>query len=179
MTEKMPSDAEAVLIALGSNMPFEGLSGADLLRAALVALERHGVQALRCSRVWTSPSWPPGNDAPDYVNAVALVAPGSLAPMGLLQALQSVEQAFGRRRGLRNAPRTLDLDLLAYGRCIMDSPALTLPHPRLRERDFVLGPLCDILEAWRHPATGQTARQMLETLPNRSAAPSRAVLTTA
>jgi 2-amino-4-hydroxy-6-hydroxymethyldihydropteridine diphosphokinase len=75
--------------------------------------------------------------------------------------MQAVERRFGRRRGVRNAPRTLDLDLLDYrGRRIV-SRALDLPHPRLHERRFVLEPLAEIVPFWRHPISQLTARELL------------------
>ena len=80
---------------------------------------------------------------PDYLNAVAQVQT-TLAPHALLAQLQAIEQAAGRERPYRNAPRTLDLDLLLYGDGRIDSPALTLPHPRAHERSFVMLPLAEI-----------------------------------
>ncbi len=74
-----------------------------------------------------------------------------------MQALLRVEAAFGRRRGAPNAPRTLDLDLIAHGRAVVDEPGLTLPHPRAHERRFVMGPLAEIAPGWSHPQTGKTA----------------------
>jgi len=70
---------------------------------------------------------------------------------------------FGREHGLRNAPRTLDLDLIAYGRRVIDTPDLTLPHPRAPERRFVMGPLAQIAPAWTHPVSGLTAARMAAT----------------
>ncbi|MBU3739135.1 MAG: 2-amino-4-hydroxy-6-hydroxymethyldihydropteridine diphosphokinase [Rhodoferax sp.] len=80
---------------------------------------------------------------PDYVNAVVEVATTLSAPE-LLQGLMGLEQQAGRERPYRNAPRTLDLDLLLYGDARMDSPSLTLPHPRMAQRAFVLRPLADV-----------------------------------
>ncbi|MBC7438345.1 MAG: 2-amino-4-hydroxy-6-hydroxymethyldihydropteridine diphosphokinase [Bdellovibrionales bacterium] len=80
---------------------------------------------------------------PDYVNAVVEVAT-QLAPIELLDALQALEQAAGRERPFPNAPRTLDLDLLLYGEVAIESPRLTLPHPRMNDRAFVLVPLADV-----------------------------------
>jgi 2-amino-4-hydroxy-6-hydroxymethyldihydropteridine diphosphokinase len=71
-----------------------------------------------------------------------------------------VEAEFGRHRGARNAPRTLDLDLIAFGRRVVEAPGLTLPHPRAHERRFVMGPLAEIAPAWRHPVTGRTAADL-------------------
>jgi 2-amino-4-hydroxy-6-hydroxymethyldihydropteridine diphosphokinase len=79
---------------------------------------------------------------PDYLNAVAAIDT-ALEPLALLAALQAIEQAHGRERPYRNAPRTLDLDLLLHGEQVLDTPTLTLPHPRLHERAFVLLPLIE------------------------------------
>ena len=74
-----------------------------------------------------------------------------------------IEARFGRARGARNASRTLDLDLIAYGRVVSDDPALTLPHPRAHERLFVMGPLAEITPRWRHPVLGLTAQELAAT----------------
>jgi len=83
------------------------------------------------------------SSGPDYVNAVVRLRT-ALAPLDLLDALQGIELAHGRERPYRNAPRTLDLDLLAYDDLQLDTPRLTLPHPRMHARAFVLRPLADI-----------------------------------
>ncbi|MDB5479696.1 MAG: 2-amino-4-hydroxy-6-hydroxymethyldihydropteridine pyrophosphokinae [Caulobacteraceae bacterium] len=75
-----------------------------------------------------------------------------------MDALLRVEAAFGRRRGVPNDPRTLDLDLIAHGRTILDEPGLTLPHPRAHERRFVMGPLAEIAPRWIHPRVGEAAQ---------------------
>ena len=80
---------------------------------------------------------------PDYLNAVAQVQT-TLAPHALLAQLQAIEQAAGRERPYRNAPRTLDLDILLYGDEVIDTPTLTVPHPRLHERAFALCPLAEL-----------------------------------
>jgi 2-amino-4-hydroxy-6-hydroxymethyldihydropteridine diphosphokinase len=86
------------------------------------------------------------SSGPDYINAVAELRTG-LAPHALLTALQGLEQAAGRERPWRNAPRTLDLDLLLYDELTLDEPRLTLPHPRMAQRAFVLLPLAEIAPA--------------------------------
>jgi 2-amino-4-hydroxy-6-hydroxymethyldihydropteridine diphosphokinase len=159
-----------VLIGLGTNLPFGPVSGAPLLAAALEELAEQGLQILAASRPWVSPSWPPGRGAPDYVNAVARLAtaqsaPSPLTPEALLAVLQRVEAAFGRQRSTANAPRTLDLDLLAFGRVVSNDPSLILPHPRLQDRDFVLGPLLEVAPGWICPRSGVSARAMWEALP--------------
>jgi 2-amino-4-hydroxy-6-hydroxymethyldihydropteridine diphosphokinase len=99
------------------------------------------------------------------VNAVASLT-SALPPRELLAALHDVEAEFGRERSLRNASRTLDLDLLAYEDAVIDEPGgLVLPHPRLGERAFVLLPLAEIAPGWRHPVSGRTAGEMLADLP--------------
>jgi 2-amino-4-hydroxy-6-hydroxymethyldihydropteridine diphosphokinase len=80
---------------------------------------------------------------PDYINAVACIDT-AFAPHALLQALQDIEQAHGRERPYRNAPRTLDLDLLLYGDQTIATDTLTVPHPRMHERGFVLAPLAEV-----------------------------------
>ena len=82
-------------------------------------------------------------DQPDFINAVAKLQT-ELSPRELLDALHGIENRHGRRRSIRNAPRTLDLDLLSYGMLIVQEEGLTLPHPRLHERAFVLLPLAEI-----------------------------------
>ncbi len=113
------------------------------LRAALLALgEVPGTQVLRVSPLYRSA--PVDAGGPDYLNAVAEVAT-TLEPMALLHMLQTIEHAAGRERPYRNAPRTLDLDILWFGDQVIDTPELTVPHPRMAERAFVLRPLADLV----------------------------------
>jgi 2-amino-4-hydroxy-6-hydroxymethyldihydropteridine diphosphokinase len=101
-------------------------------------------------------SAPIDSSGPDYLNAVAAVAT-ELAPHALLQALQAIELRHGRERPYRNAPRTLDLDLLLFGEQRIDSPDLVVPHPRMHERAFVLRPLADLAPALVIPGRGAVA----------------------
>jgi 2-amino-4-hydroxy-6-hydroxymethyldihydropteridine diphosphokinase len=96
---------------------------------------------------------PIDSSGPDYINACACVDT-ELAPHALLAGLQGIEQAHGRERPYRNAPRTLDLDLLLYGSEIVDTPELTVPHPRMLERAFVLAPLLEIAPDVAVPGQG-------------------------
>lgn len=125
-------------VALGANLG----DARKALQDALTALNASpGVRLLNASSFYrTSPIESSG---PDYVNAVAEVATTLIAP-DLLALLQSIEQGAGRERPYRNAPRTLDLDLLLYGSARIDSPHLTVPHPRMWERAFVLVPLAEV-----------------------------------
>lgn len=83
-----------------------------------------------------------------------------LGPEETIRTLFKIEAAFGRRRGSANAPRTLDLDLVAHGRQVVARPELTLPHPRAHERLFVMGPLAEVAPGWRHPVLGRTAAEL-------------------
>lgn len=134
------------------------------LRDALDALARMPrTLGVRSSRCWRSA--PVDAGGPDYVNAVAEVTTRLTAP-DLLAALQAIEDAAGRARPYRNAPRTLDLDLLLYGDARMDSARLTIPHPRLRERAFVLLPLQELAPARVDPRDlAAVAGQRIEPLP--------------
>ena len=145
-------------IALGANL---GDCRATL-EAALAALDASpGVQVLARSRWYRSA--PVGPPQPDYVNGCALLAV-TLEPEALLKRLLATERRFGRVRGERWGPRHLDLDLLLVGDQRLVSPHLTLPHPRLRERAFVLVPLAEIAPAWIDPVSGQSVAELAAAL---------------
>jgi len=131
-------DEVTAFVALGANLG----EAAQTLRDALDAIAgTPGVRLLQASSLYRTA--PIESSGPDYINAVAEIATTLTAP-GLLQALQAIEQRAGRERPYRNAPRTLDLDLLLYGSAKIESPQLTVPHPRMGERAFVLVPLHEI-----------------------------------
>jgi len=109
----------------------------------------------------TSPLGPAGQ--PDYLNAVVEIET-SLELPALLDALQRIENLHGRVRHERWGARTLDLDIVACGELILESERLTLPHPHMHERLFVLRPLCDIAPAWHHPHMKMSAGQLLQRL---------------
>jgi 2-amino-4-hydroxy-6-hydroxymethyldihydropteridine diphosphokinase len=115
-----------------------------------------GLVVTRLSRWWRSAAWPDPADPP-YLNGVAFVETG-LSAREVLNRLHAIEAAFGRGRGPANASRTLDLDLIAYGRTISEDPAL--PHSRAHERRFVMGPLSDIAPGWVHPVSELTAMEL-------------------
>jgi 2-amino-4-hydroxy-6-hydroxymethyldihydropteridine diphosphokinase len=141
-------------IGLGANLGDRRTALASALDA-LGQLPR--TRLLARSRMWLSP--PLDADGPDYVNAVARLDT-LLPPHDLLAALQAIETRSGRLRPYRNAPRTLDLDLLLYGPTVLSTPDLVLPHPRLHERAFVLRPMAEIDAAVVVPGHG-TVRQCL------------------
>jgi 2-amino-4-hydroxy-6-hydroxymethyldihydropteridine diphosphokinase len=149
---------DAVLIALGSSLAGVFASREALLEAALDNFPAAGLKLVKRSAWWRSASWP-DPEQPDYLNGLALVET-ALSPRRTLAALRRIEATFGRRRDLANAPRTLDLDLIAHGRAVLDEPDLILPHPRAHERLFVIGPLAEIAPEWRHPVLGETAAEL-------------------
>lgn len=97
---------------------------------------------------------------PDFLNLVCR-AQTDLPSLDLLHELQQIEHDLGRTRPFPNAPRTIDIDILAYGDLVLDTPELTLPHPRMHQRAFVLVPLAEITSEWRHPVFGKTAAELL------------------
>lgn len=131
-------DAVTAYVGLGANLGEPGRA----LTSAIAALARlpHTVLVAQ-SGLWRSA--PVEAEGPDYLNAVVELSTRLPAPL-LLRQLQALEAAAGRQRPYRNAPRTLDLDLLMYGDGRIDSPGLVLPHPRWRQRAFVLRPLAEI-----------------------------------
>lgn len=133
-----PRDPVTAFVALGGNL---GDSRATVLQACQDLAHLPQTRLIACSRLYrTAPHEASG---PDFINAVARIETGLTAPE-LLQVLQSLEEAAGRERPYPNAPRTLDLDVLLYGDASIDSPRLTIPHPRMRQRAFVLHPLADV-----------------------------------
>lgn len=153
------------LIALGTNLPFNGVGGAELLAQAVEALAKDGLPASARSSVWESEAWPPGSAQPNYFNAVIAIEAGALAPAPLFERLRAVEVAFGRVRRERWGARTLDLDLLSLEGAVGEFGAVTLPHPRLHERAFVLAPLAEVAPDWVHPALGWNPGELVERLP--------------
>lgn len=149
---------ESIVIALGGNLAGPYGSCEALLEAALTALEARGPRVTGRSGWWGSAAWPDPS-APAFINGVALVET-DLGPAETLALLHAVERDFGRVRGEANAARTLDLDLIAYGRSVLDGPDLILPHPRAHERLFVMGPLAQVAPDWRHPVLGETAADL-------------------
>lgn len=137
-------------IGLGSNLD----EPVAQVRCALDALAGHAAMELdAASSLYRSPPMGP-QDQPEYINAVARVTT-TLAPLDLLGALQAQETAQRRRRGRRWGPRTLDLDLLLYGDRRIREPALTVPHPGIQERSFVLYPLAELAPGLAIPDTGR------------------------
>lgn len=146
------------MVALGANLRGEYASLEALLEAALAEFANEGLAIIGRSSWWRSAAWP-DPAGPEYRNGVALVQT-VLGPVETLRALRRIERRFGRGRGKPNAPRTLDLDLIAHGRVQITTDALILPHPRAHERLFVMGPLAEVAPDWRHPILSVTSAEL-------------------
>lgn len=139
------------LVGIGANLGDARANVAD----ALARLEAQpGCCMVAASSLWRTA--PIDSTGDDYINAVAMLET-TLDAHVLLAALQAIEAAHGRERPYRNAPRTLDLDLLLYGDQMIDTPALTVPHPRMHERAFVLAPLLELDPDIVIPGRGRAA----------------------
>ena len=147
-----------VAIALGSNLGDRERS----LRDAADALQPF-VSSLRLSSFYDTAPVGVG-EQPAFLNAAA-AGETALDASDLLARLLDIERRFGRVRPYPGAPRTLDLDLILYGEAVIDGPDLVVPHPRFRERRFVLEPLAEVAADWIDPATGLTVAALLERLP--------------
>ncbi|MFQ5817415.1 MAG: 2-amino-4-hydroxy-6-hydroxymethyldihydropteridine diphosphokinase [Terriglobia bacterium] len=154
---------KTVYLSLGSN---RGDRAANLERA-LAALGEAGVAVRRRSAVYeTEPLDVP--DQPWFLNCVVEVET-ELMPLGLLRAVERIERQLGRNRsGALPAPRTIDIDIVLFGNHVVRSPELTIPHPRLAERRFVLEPLRELAPELRHPITRKTPAEMLAELTSRA-----------
>jgi 2-amino-4-hydroxy-6-hydroxymethyldihydropteridine diphosphokinase len=145
-----------VAIALGSNLG----DRAAHLAYAVAELSRI-LDNLRVSRLIATEPLDVPEAQPSFLNA-AVIGTTTLVPRELLEALQAIEGRRGRVRPYYHAPRTLDLDLIFHGAEIVREEGLEVPHPRFRERPFVLDPLAEIAGDWRDPVTGKAVRELLE-----------------
>ena len=185
-SELLPQIRSVALVALGSNVSLSQGDPAETVANAVTAIgDELGVIRAE-SRQFQTPAFPPGS-GPDFVNA-AVALETALTPGEVLEGLHRIEARFGRERRERWAPRTLDLDLVAYDDAVLpdvqtynkwanlllkeqmeQAPGqMIVPHPRLAERAFVLVPLSDVAPDWRHPVSGLSVSQMLDLLPRDS-----------
>ena len=150
-------------IALGSNVG----DRAENLRLARERIEGPDLRVLRASSIYeTAPR--DVEDQPWFLNQV-IECETDLFPRQLLERLQKIERAMGRKRRMAKGPREIDLDILLYGDAVVKAPELEIPHPRLAERRFVLEPLAELAAEKRHPGTRRTVRDMLGSVKDQAA----------
>ena len=143
----------SILIAIGANLAPDGYATPrEGCEAAIATLAEFGIDVVSLSP-WYETAPVPISDQPWFNNAV-IAATTSMSAEDLLAALHSLEARFGRNRTVRNAARVLDLDLLDYGGRIYDNENISIPHPRLHERAFVLLPMRDVAPDYNHPLKG-------------------------
>ncbi len=158
----MVDQSVVVFIAYGTNVLMDQTPERQSLPYIVAELKSRGIKVNKFSRLWHSRAWPDPNDPP-YRNAV-VEALTNLSPASVMAVLHDIEAETGRvRDGRANAPRTLDLDLIAYDDALMDVNGLIIPHPRAHDRAFVMGPLAEIAPGWIHPRLRKTAGELYQT----------------
>ena len=156
-----------IFIGLGGNLtcPTFGPPRATC-GAALQIMEQRGIKVSARSR-WYESAPVPVSDQPWYVNGV-VAAETSLDADALVREVLEIETELGRRRTVANAPRTIDLDVIAYGDTVIKGNArdqVTIPHPRMHGRAFVVLPMAEIAPDWRHPVSGASLDELIAALP--------------
>jgi len=175
----VPSDSSMIcLIGLGSNLEWGSLNPVDMISSSINYMTRYPISVKKISRFFRTTAFPLGS-GPDFVNAAVMIRT-SLTPQEILVILHDIEQQNARARETRWAARTLDLDLLSCGASVMPNceefdywfqlpldrqvkeipDKLILPHPRLHQRLFVIGPLMDIAPHWVHPVLGLSVAEL-------------------
>lgn len=151
------------LIAIGGNLP--GINGSALKNCeqALSLLPDHGINLVKLSNWYETDPWPETEETatqPKFVNAVAEIST-DLDHFQTIKTLHKIENILGRTRQIRNEARIVDLDLLDFDGVVIED-VLTLPHPRMHNRSFVLVPLRDVNPNWKHPVTGDTLQHLIQ-----------------
>ena len=150
---------KTVYIALGSNV---GCKSHNMAQAVQLVAALPGTQVIKCSSLYKTAPWGK-TDQDEFLNQVIEIET-TLQPVQLLQELQNIEIKMGRQRKEKWGPRIIDLDILLYGNEVMDDPHLTIPHPHLRQRLFVLVPLAEIGADLQFPEDGATVEEVLSSV---------------
>lgn len=157
-----------IFIGCGANLPSDYGAPKQTILAAYQSMEKYGLVITRRSSFIETAPQPYHPDHPWYVNTVIAIDDCPFSPAQILQILLDVERELGRVRSVRNAPRLIDLDLIAYHNDVInrpgDVPALIIPHPRMADRDFVLKPLAEIAPDFIHPQTNMPINDMIAAL---------------
>jgi 2-amino-4-hydroxy-6-hydroxymethyldihydropteridine diphosphokinase len=153
---------KTVYLGLGTNLGDRERN----LEAALEKLAAPDLRILRISSVYETA--PVGTDDPHWFLNLVVEAETDLFPMQLLWRTGKIEHSLGRVRTAVNGPRTIDIDILLYGRAVIHSPSLEVPHPRMHQRRFVLAPLAELAPELRHPVMRKTIRELLDAAPEQT-----------
>lgn len=148
-----------VILSLGSNLG----NRMKKLRAAVLYLSTSGLTLTAKSRVWETKPWGVA-DQPLFLN-MCVAAKTELEPLPLMELLKEGEAVLGRTKSRRWGPREIDIDIIFYDNLIAATPELTIPHPHVHERAFVLLPMAEIAPDARHPISGKSVKEMLDALP--------------
>jgi 2-amino-4-hydroxy-6-hydroxymethyldihydropteridine diphosphokinase len=153
---------KTVYLSLGTNLGDRERN----LESAIGKLAAPDVCIRRISSVYETA--PVDSDDPRWFLNLVVEAETDLFPMQLLWRAGKIEHSLGRVRTIVNGPRTIDIDILLYGRAVIRSPSLEVPHPRMTQRRFVLAPLAELAPELRHPVTRKTIRELLDAAPEQS-----------
>lgn len=148
-------------LLLGSNIGDSRLQ----LSVAIKNMEQKIGPLIRQSKLYSTAAWGDTRQ-PDFLNQV-IVVESTLAPLETMQTILDIEKEMGRVRTLKNAPRIIDIDILFFNKLVMDEPMLTLPHPEIQNRRFVLIPLNELAPNFNHPVLGLSIHDLLKICPDR------------
>ena len=153
-----------ILVAIGSNLNSKSFGSPEQNCNAAIDMLRKYFEVTQSSSFYkTEPI--PKSEQPWFVNCIVNIK-SKISPSRILDTLLEIELQFGRKRNRKNEARVIDLDLIAYNNLIVKSLKLTLPHPRMHLRKFVIQPICDINKNWIHPISKKKAFEILKELAN-------------